>query len=159
MPGQCRSRHLKPEILALMAEAVTGRPLKDDILSVLEAVLAQALWVYRRYQGGCSERRVREAAQILYDVASLKPLKGRASALLAGLSAVALLALNGEPLPPPERLAVAVEASCKGEIEPYQVAELLAPQPGSLRLKAKSLEDALRVALKGYSQSLSRISC
>ncbi len=140
---RCRTRHLKPQELAAIAAALAGPQGPDYPL--LESIARHAVWVYKRYRAGCSERRRREAAQLLVDIASLKPA-GRASAALAVLTAVSLLALNREPLPSPSAVAELALRACRGEeVEPEEAAEVLAGSAGVIA-RPRSLEEAVMIA-------------
>jgi len=70
----CRTRHLRAADLAVIAAAVAGPERARASQGVMEAIASQALWVYRNHHGGCSERKLREEAQLLYDIATLEPL-------------------------------------------------------------------------------------
>ena len=149
----CRTRHLRVEDLQPLLALL---PVNDvpEFINLVEAALAQARWVYRRYKGGCSERRRREAAQLLVDLASLRPAD-EASAALAALSTAIFLAFNGEPLPPPGLLADLAGRACR-ELDPERVFKELSqgivlntrPRNSIEALKALASTSHLNQALK-----------
>ncbi|MCE4610795.1 MAG: hypothetical protein F7B17_02350 [Desulfurococcales archaeon] len=152
----CRTRHLRLEDLHPLLLALS-KGWKPESIELVEAALAQARWVYRRYRGDCSERRRREAAQLLVDLASLKPLGG-ASAALAALAASIFLVLNREPLPPPHVLVDLATTACD-ELDPEKTFEKLS-RASSLRINPRNLLEALKaLESNGYLQRLLAARC
>jgi hypothetical protein len=155
---RCRSRHLGPDELAALAYALTLRPPGKEALAALRAAAGQALWVYRRYRGGCRERRLREAAQLLVDIAQLRPV-GHASGALAALAAAVALLLNGEPLPPPGELAGLAERACAEEVGPEEAAELLGRGEAKLGRAGKIGDAVAALRAAGYLAAILAARC
>ena len=152
----CRTRHLRVEDLQPLLAIITARR-EPDSIKLVEAALIQARWVYKRYRGDCSERKRREAAQLILDLASLRPA-GKASAALAALAAALFLALNGEPIPPPDLLAGVSVRACS-ELDPETVFEKLS-QGIFLNRKPRNVIEALEaLASAGYLHQVLAAKC
>ncbi|MCE4616902.1 MAG: hypothetical protein F7C09_07595 [Aeropyrum sp.] len=64
-----------------------------ETLALLEAATTQAATIYKKYMGSCMERRLREAAQLAFEIATLEPL-GRHSVILAAMAVAEFMERN-----------------------------------------------------------------
>ena len=140
---KCVTRHLKIEHLALIS-SIIGAELDYKAAGT---ALRQAEWVYRRYNGSCLERRLREAVQLVIDIVGLR-VSSEKSPLVAVTAALTFLEMNSIAIASVSPLINLAVGSCKGYPDPEEAVESLKEAISSFKPRAfKSPLQALQRAL------------